>query len=217
MPIDASADDASFVADPKKRQPLLGHVSMLTDFTILPAGDTIITCDRDEHIRLSRWPEGYDIIQYLFGHTKCVRDPRERPPDAGHRAVASLLLLPDNKLLSAGADSTLFLWDLATHALLKQIPIGLVAGYSVVTSPRAEQRKARRESKPLKKRKRRKGQLGGEIDCEIDASMEAAESAGLNDTGRSILIKKMLQLDGQRVLLLASGCVCAWSVRGCSP
>jgi tRNA (guanine-N(7)-)-methyltransferase subunit TRM82 len=72
MPIDISQDKTEYLSDAKKRPPVMGHVSMLTDFWILPSGDTIVTCDRDEHIRLSRWPEAYDIIEYLFGHTKYI-------------------------------------------------------------------------------------------------------------------------------------------------
>lgn len=60
--------------DAEKRQPVLGHVSMLTDLAFYNSseyGQTIITSDRDEHIRVSKWPRGLEIVQYLLGHLKC--------------------------------------------------------------------------------------------------------------------------------------------------
>lgn len=58
-----------------KRQPVLGHVSLLTDMTFYNSplhGQTLITADRDEHIRISKWPHGLEIVQYLLGHLKYV-------------------------------------------------------------------------------------------------------------------------------------------------
>ncbi|UZJ57375.1 hypothetical protein CBS101457_006695 [Exobasidium rhododendri] len=63
--------------------PLLGHVSMLTDFVLtsftspspqMPEG-YIISSDRDEHIRISRWGKrraGHLALRYLLGSTDAV-------------------------------------------------------------------------------------------------------------------------------------------------
>lgn len=63
--------------------PHVGHVSMLTDFVLTsftspfpqaPAS-FIITSDRDEHIRISRWGKrraGYIALRYLLGSTSAV-------------------------------------------------------------------------------------------------------------------------------------------------
>lgn len=62
----------------EKRQPVVGHVSMLTAMTFYTSpqhGQTLITADRDEHVRVSKWPNGLEIIQYLLGHLKCVFSP----------------------------------------------------------------------------------------------------------------------------------------------
>lgn len=57
--------------------PLLGHVSMLNTLCLVPADtaaglprDLIVTGDRDEHVRVSRFPKGHIIEQFLWGSKK---------------------------------------------------------------------------------------------------------------------------------------------------
>lgn len=51
---------------------LLGHVSLLTTFLLSPNEQYIITADRDEHIRISWYPQSYTIEQFCLGHLKYI-------------------------------------------------------------------------------------------------------------------------------------------------
>jgi len=52
---------------------LLGHASLLTAMALTQDENYIITADRDEHIRVSHYPDGHSIERFCLGHTKCVR------------------------------------------------------------------------------------------------------------------------------------------------
>lgn len=93
-----SIDDKEPVPE-KSLQPILGHVSMLTDVIIgkINNKEFIITTDRDEHIRISNYPKSYVIKNFLFGHDEFI----------------SQLYIPEynpNILISGGGDNFLNVW-----------------------------------------------------------------------------------------------------------
>ena len=89
---------------------MLGHVSMLTDLTLVASGtrNYIITADKDEHIRVSRdIPQTHVIEGFCLGHTDfisrlCV--PKERP----------------DLLISGGGDDELFIWEWESGRLVSK-------------------------------------------------------------------------------------------------
>ena len=93
---DLAGDAYAYNLVEKGERLLLGHTaSMLTD--IATADNLLFTCDRDEKIRISRWPETYIVEGFLLGHTAFV---------SGFTTLSSSLGV------SCGGDMTVRLWDL---------------------------------------------------------------------------------------------------------
>ena len=81
-----------FSQNDSEGQCILGHLSMLLDVKLSPCGKFIITSDRDEKIRVSHYPNAYNIHNYCLGHTDFV---------------SSLEMLNNQFLISGSGDSTL--------------------------------------------------------------------------------------------------------------
>ncbi len=62
---------------PKPPVLLLGHLSMLLDVLVTDCSRFVVTCDRDEKIRVSRYPNAYNIHTYCLGHTEFVTGYKE--------------------------------------------------------------------------------------------------------------------------------------------
>ncbi|PHH83624.1 hypothetical protein CDD82_6070 [Ophiocordyceps australis] len=87
---------------------LLGHVSMLTSLALGESDGRhyILTADRDEHIRVSRYPPQAHVIENF-----CL----------GHKQFVSNILIPPSRrdvLISGGGDHHLFVWDWKAGRLL---------------------------------------------------------------------------------------------------
>lgn len=93
----------------EERKPLLGHVSMLTDILLQKSKTTgkeyVITTDRDEHIKISNYPQSFVVDKWLFGHKEFI----------------SSIVSPSWRtewLISAGGDESIFLWNWEDGSLL---------------------------------------------------------------------------------------------------
>ena len=51
---------------------ILGHTSPLTALFLSDDEQYIVTADRDEHIRISRYPQGEIVERFLLGHKQSV-------------------------------------------------------------------------------------------------------------------------------------------------
>lgn len=73
---------------------LMGHLSMLLDIVYFPRNEKqkfILTSDRDEKIRLSNFPNSYNIYGYCLGHTEFV---------------SQLKVIDENQILSSSGDGS---------------------------------------------------------------------------------------------------------------
>lgn len=92
---------------------LLGHVSMLTSLVLAESDGRryIVTSDRDEHIRVSRYiPQAHVIECFCLGHKEFVSE----------------VAIPASRgdiLISGGGDEELFVWDWKAGKLLSKASI----------------------------------------------------------------------------------------------
>ncbi|KAI5950318.1 TRM82 [Candida jiufengensis] len=95
----------------KNLQPLLGHVSMLTDVLVTSHNNKqfLITSDRDEHIRISNYPKSYVIRNFLLSH---------------ENYISSLSLIKGTDyLISGGGDDYILVWNWVTGELITKFDI----------------------------------------------------------------------------------------------
>ena len=104
---------------------LLGHLSQLLDLSLSHHGDLVLTADRDEKIRVSRFPNAYNIQNFCLGHTEFV----------------TCLCLAEEKdqVLSGSGDGTLRLWNYREGVELFSLEVteqvGQLAGDAENTEP----------------------------------------------------------------------------------
>ena len=83
---------------------LMGHIATVTRFALNSDMTRLATCDRDGRVRISKYPNTYDIIKFCLYHEEFV---------------TSLLFLPSSgELISGDADGQLVKWDPEGNFLL---------------------------------------------------------------------------------------------------
>uniref|UniRef100_A0A182MBG7 tRNA (guanine-N(7)-)-methyltransferase non-catalytic subunit wuho n=1 Tax=Anopheles culicifacies TaxID=139723 RepID=A0A182MBG7_9DIPT len=80
----------------QKSKWILGHMSQILGLAVSDDERLIITCDRDEKIKVSSYPECHNIECYCLGHSEYV---------------GGIEVIPSQKLISVSGDRTLRLWD----------------------------------------------------------------------------------------------------------
>jgi WD40 repeat protein len=88
---------------------LLGHSSSIVDITLLETkkGRFLASVDRDEHVRISVFPETYII--YAMG--------------LGHSAFVSAVLAVNECVISGGGDRKVIMWDIDGNQLDEYISV----------------------------------------------------------------------------------------------
>ncbi|KAF8490021.1 WD40 repeat-like protein [Russula emetica] len=118
---------------------ILGHTSLLTTFVLTPDESHIITADRDEHIRVSWFPQGHMIESFCLGHKKfilAVHIPRD---PAAH-----------DILISGGGDSVIKVWQWRAGRRLYDVAIEeVVRPFIAPPSRRWLARQRRKEAKAV--------------------------------------------------------------------
>ncbi|XP_023291334.2 tRNA (guanine-N(7)-)-methyltransferase non-catalytic subunit wuho [Lucilia cuprina] len=87
---------------------LLGHLSIVYDIIWSKDEKFIITCDRDDKVRVTNYPATYDVHSYCLGHKEFV---------------AGLELLNNDVLVTISGDKTLRLWDFREGKELNRVEL----------------------------------------------------------------------------------------------
>lgn len=90
--------------------PICGHLSMVMDVLLTEDQSALITCDRDEKIRVTSYPDTHNILAYCMGHREYV---------------GQVELLPHNNewVVSISGDQTLRIWDPKEGKGLLNLPL----------------------------------------------------------------------------------------------
>lgn len=86
---------------------LLGHISLILDISISSDDKYLATCDRDGKIRVSHYPNSYNILSYCLGHQEFVS------------SVQFLPICDGEVLVSSSGDGMMKMWNF-TDGLLKE-------------------------------------------------------------------------------------------------
>ncbi|KAL1734036.1 FAD dependent oxidoreductase-domain-containing protein [Schizophyllum commune] len=166
--------------NPSNGDLVLGHVSLLTACILTHDERYIITADRDEHIRVSWYPQAYEIESFCLGNEKFV----------------SALHIPASvpgRLISGGGDLVLRVWDWMTGTIVREIPVLDVVEPTIkVKSLKRKWGDDGEGSAPRKKKRKGKGKAKDGTDAAGDAeegtSEQTTEGAKAEEEGKTVLV-----------------------------
>jgi tRNA (guanine-N(7)-)-methyltransferase subunit TRM82 len=214
--------------NPSRGTLVLGHASLVITFLLSLDEKFIITADRDEHIRVSWYPQGYNIEIYCLGHEKYV-NPIAIPLLHNKLCFAfrfvSALHIPASSpstLISAGGDPVIKFWDWMTGTLLQEIRVGEAVEPFIVVKGRLKRWMEEDElgnlatvnKKPKGKRKSGSRQKGKNVDVKMETrnadSTEGTPGLEGNDDGE----EPRITADVEMLILAIHKVECLHSSRG---
>ncbi|XP_035899543.1 tRNA (guanine-N(7)-)-methyltransferase non-catalytic subunit wuho [Anopheles stephensi] len=92
----------------QKSKWILGHMSQILGLAVSDDERFIVTCDRDEKIKVSLYPDCHNIECFCLGHLEYV---------------GGIEIIPTQKLISVSGDRTLRLWDFAEGKEIGQLSL----------------------------------------------------------------------------------------------
>ncbi|KAI9594836.1 WD40-repeat-containing domain protein [Syncephalis fuscata] len=98
----------------KPGQPIVGHVSMITDMALSSDDAYLMTADRDEKVRITQTANTDSVWAFLLGHSRFV----------------SALHIPsfaDHIIVSGGGDGYLMVWNYRQAQAIQSISIASIA------------------------------------------------------------------------------------------
>eukprot|EP00128_Syssomonas_multiformis_P016198 Colp12_sorted_trinity150504_noHs@21544 len=162
---------------------ILGHLSMLLDI-IVNKDNIVFTADRDEKIRMSRYPLGHNIEGYCLGHKEFV---------------SRIALLPSSSLLVSGSgDGTVRLWDYAAEKNEAKKLACVKTSDAIATVSDAEKVGSNADSSDVAEA------VEGPIPCAVDVAAErvfvALEDTPfvlvLSSSNRTLALQQVLRVSG---------------------
>lgn len=137
----AAAEDAAKPGATAQTDFLAGHLSTVTAMVFSPDESFLITAERDEKIRVSHFPNSYNIEAFCLGHTCHVSALAVAPTDG------ALLLV------SGAVDGSLKLWSLPDseplHTLMLEQPADAAAAAAASAAAQAPAKKKHHDNDPV--------------------------------------------------------------------
>ena len=136
--------DASSLPMPLPRL-VLGHTGMVLSLGVAPYADLLVTADRESKLRVSRYPQTYDIEAYCLGHREFVScmtfvaAPTAQHSEAQGHQQQLPQLQQRNLLVSGSGDGSLALWDYSSGANVRRLIDHRYASLSAAASTLAAQ------------------------------------------------------------------------------
>ncbi|CAI4230589.1 unnamed protein product [Auanema sp. JU1783] len=104
-PINVNHKDITGEVCGHEGEPLTGVISMVLDVGVSTDGKYVLFADRDEKIRISRYPQAFVTEAYCLGHTEYVRS----------------FTVADDALYSSGGDSMLIRWNMLNGSCMRRL------------------------------------------------------------------------------------------------